>query len=155
MKKYADLGLEIEYRCRLSDLPKEVFDPVKQVQGVFFRANGCKVRVRDQEGAYTLTIKYPELGQEAETEITKEMFDSVIAEVDDIKRKIRYQLPDGWIVDHYLNEDGSTDQYLAEYEGTSAPDIPDFIENLMEEELGSDLNPEHEVLRNFIKDKEI
>lgn len=131
--KYAEDDLsgtvhdEIERRLTLSELPEEVYDvkPILICQGIIreVRDNGklityARVRMKKEDGkepVYSLGIKNFPLHQEAETEISKEMFDSFYpSNLDKPQEKNRYCLKNGWDVDVIKNSDEN--EIYAEYE---------------------------------------
>lgn len=104
---------EKELRVPLMELPQEVKDSGSgdQIQqGFISEAPNCDVRIRKRGDKYTMTSKFRPLHQEAEMEISKEMFDALWPIVTRTQNKTRYDY-NGWEVD--VMEDGSI---VAEYE---------------------------------------
>ncbi len=58
------------------------------------------VRIRNQNGRYTMTAKHRPNLQEATTKISKEMFESLWTKTTSKQVKERYHLTSGWIVDN-------------------------------------------------------
>ncbi|MDO8640937.1 MAG: hypothetical protein Q7R33_05285 [Nitrosarchaeum sp.] len=119
---------EIESRLQLSELPTECKDvkPAIIKQGILreVRNDGNMIsyaRVRmmkdyDKEPQYSLGVKNFPLQQEAETEISKTMFDSFYPDnLEKPQVKLRYALPNGWTVD-VTNLESQIPEIYAEYE---------------------------------------
>ena len=115
---------EHEKRIKLKELPKECEDikPILIKQGIIKEVkNGddviSYVRIRlkqepEKDPEYSLGVKHFPLHQEAETEISKDIFDAFYP--DNLLKpqvKHRYTLDNGWEVDKI--DDGS---FVAEYE---------------------------------------
>jgi len=104
---------ENEKRFELSELPDECKDlkPTLIKQGTLRQCNNgnnnivayARIRMKkeaDDEPKYSLGVKHYPLHQEAETEVSKEMFDSFYPDnVDRPEEKLRYSLPGKWDVD--------------------------------------------------------
>lgn len=116
---------EREKRITLQGLPPEVKDiePILIRQGVLKEVkNGDKIvtytRIRmkqepHKEPVYSLGVKNFPLQQEAETEISKQIFDSYYPDnLEKAQEKFRYSLPNGWDID-MIPKDGKV---VAEYE---------------------------------------
>ena len=96
---------EYEKRYELKELPDGISSPSKIVQGLLFDKPGFTMRVRreiseDKVITYSLTCKFYKKSDEAEVEITREMFDKLWPETIDDKRmeKTRYKYKK-WVVD--------------------------------------------------------
>jgi len=114
--RLAQVTRENEARVELAELPKEVREGSKIQQGFIAEVRKdekpyCDVRIRDRDGKYTLTAKFRPLQQEAELEISKEMFDALWPIVQRPVLKTRYDV-DGWEID-VRDDDG---RIFAEYE---------------------------------------
>jgi len=107
-EKKADMGKEHERRYILNALPPSAKKGSKIKQGIMVKSQKGYSRIREQDGKYTMTAKYFPLHHEAETEISKEIFDTLWPKVQDQQIKTRYKIstPDKneWIVDEF--EDG-------------------------------------------------
>jgi CYTH domain-containing protein len=96
----ADGNVEKEYekRWKLKELPKGVKEPSEIKQGKLIDKPGFSMRIREEKkgskATYTLTLKFYSKSDEAEMEISKEMFDKLWPEVlDEFKmEKTRYRL---------------------------------------------------------------
>ena len=113
--RLAQVKREVEAHIELSELPPEAKDGSRIRQGFIAEVRKgdkpfCDVRIRDQEGQYTLTAKFRPLNQEAEMKISKEIFDALWPIVQKEEKKTRYVI-DGWEVDEL--DDG---RIFAEYE---------------------------------------
>ena len=119
---------EIEKRLTLSEIPEEVKDvkPTLICQGVIREIRDkeklityARIRMKKEDGkepVYSMGIKNFPLHQEAETEISKEMFDSFYPKnLDKPQKKLRYSLDNGWDVD-VIDNDSDEDEIYAEYE---------------------------------------
>jgi 2'-5' RNA ligase len=114
---------EKEKRIILNSIPEECkgLKPIIIKQGILREAknNGevisyARIRMKKDPGKkpqYSLGVKNFKLSQEAETEISKQMFDSFYPDfLDRPQEKERYKLPNGWEVDIL------EDKIVAEYE---------------------------------------
>jgi hypothetical protein len=103
---------EHEQRLELAELPTECNDveptiikqgKLKEIKNGNDVISYVRVRMKkeaDKEPVYSLGVKQFPLHQEAETEISKEMFDSFYPDnVDKPQEKLRYSLSSGWDVD--------------------------------------------------------
>ena len=123
LEKLSAVQEEKELRIPLEELPPEVEESSKSKvieQGFISKVDACDVRIRSCEDKYTMTAKFRPLNQEAETEITKEMFDALWPATTDKMKKTRYDYK-GWEID--VLEDG---RIIAEYEYTkeTTVDLP-------------------------------
>jgi hypothetical protein len=114
-QKISKVEKEVECHIELAELPSELKDGSKISQGFIseVKKDGkphCDVRIRNQEGKYTLTAKYRPENQEAEMTISKEIFDALWTTVTRKEIKTRYKTK-GWEVDAL--DDG---RIFAEYE---------------------------------------
>jgi len=109
---------EREQRLELSELPTECNDvkptiirqgKLKEIKDGNDVISYVRIRMKkehDKEPVYSLGVKQFPLHQEAETEISKEMFDSFYPDnVDKPQEKLRYSLSNGWDVDD-IKKDG-------------------------------------------------
>lgn len=108
--KYADLGKEYERRWELNSLPDNPGKASKIKQGMISEVEGkAYIRIREQDGKYTMTAKYFPQQQEAETEISKEIFETLWPTVTKPQVKTRYAFKSkddhDWVIDEM--EDGS------------------------------------------------
>ena len=122
-----DVHKEREKRVELIELPKECDDvkpvTIKQCKLKDVRNDNksiAYVRVRmkkeaDKDPQFSLGVKHLPLQQEAETEISKEMFDCFYKDADDAQEKLRYCLPNGWDIDKIFSEKYNG-KIFAEYE---------------------------------------
>lgn len=136
--KYAEDDLsgevhdEIEHRLTLSEIPEEVKNvkPTLIRQGIIreVRKNGkmityARVRMKQEpnkEPVYSLGVKNFPLHQEAETQISKEMFESFYPNnLDKPQEKNRYVLDNGWEIDVVKD----SNEIYAEYEYENKNDI--------------------------------
>lgn len=136
--KIADLGLEIEHRFPLKSLPSGAHDPEIIKQGMLSEVEGAYVRIREQNEKYSMTAKYFPKSQEAETEISKEMFYALWPQTfkKQVKTRYKYNNNDSheWIID--VKEDGSI---IAEVELDVKSDSP-YYEIPKEFEIIGDSN---------------
>lgn len=118
---------EREKRVELSELPEEC----KKVEPILIKQCKLKdirnddksiayVRVRmkkevDKDSQYSLGVKHLPLQQEAEVEISKDMFDCFYDNSDNTQEKLRYCLSNGWDVDKILSKKDNG-RIFAEYE---------------------------------------
>ena len=145
MKKLAELVMraeavvhEEEMRVLLAKLPEECagLTPTVIRQG-FIREvrvdnrSHCDVRVREEDGQrYTLTAKFHPKFQEATTEITSEIFNTLWPGVRGKQYKERYTLNNGWIVDD-VKESRRGSFVVAEYEmkkGQPRVEVPETFQ---------------------------
>jgi hypothetical protein len=119
-EKTADVQEEREVRIQLKELPLEISgsaegEAVAIFQGFIKEVAGTDVRIRKEfetdpnndpweaspESKYTMTAKHRPLFQEAETEITPEIFNALFDSTEKSMRKIRYTHPSypGWKID--------------------------------------------------------
>jgi len=104
---------EKELRLPLMELPPEVSKSGKGkkiIQGFIIEVPGCDVRIRKVDEDYTMTAKYRPLSQEAETNITKEIFDALWPSISRKQSKTRYEYK-GWEIDVM-----DTGEVVAEFE---------------------------------------
>jgi CYTH domain-containing protein len=101
-----DIQKEYEQRFELKSIPKNVKGASEIKQGLLFDKPGCALRIREEktknkEIVYTLTCKFFKKSDEAEVEITKEMFDKLWPETISSKRmeKTRYRFGSDWVID--------------------------------------------------------
>ncbi len=112
------LHREREKRVSLKSLPPETegVTPSKIRQGFIkeIRKDNepfVDVRIRNENGVFTMTAKHRPTLQEATTRISKEMYEALWEKTRSKQEKSRYKLPSGWIVD-----DIKGDRVVAEYE---------------------------------------
>lgn len=114
------LQREVEKRMELEELPPECHNAkVIEIRQAFIKEVRnkdnqpfCDVRVREEDGKkYSLTAKYRPLKHEANTEISKDMFEVLWKKSFSKQEKKRYVLESGWIVDQF--KDG---RIVAEFE---------------------------------------
>ena len=125
--KKSDLHKEIESRIDLAALPEGARNGFLITQGNIARNEDSSVRIRKLERAngdieYTMTGKFRPNGDEAETEISPEMFESLFSIAFSKQRKMRFKI-EGWDVDQF-----SDGRIVAEYEfgpGETTVKIPD------------------------------
>lgn len=105
----AETQKEYEQRWELKTLPDGLDDPSEIEQGFLFQKPSYNLRVRKEkphggEPVFTMTCKFLKKSDEAEVEITKEMFERLWQEVEpDTKmRKTRWRYEGGWVVDEVL-----------------------------------------------------
>lgn len=116
----AAVGEEKELRVPLMELPPEIGKANKGEviqQGFISEAPNCDVRIRKRGADYSLTAKFRPLNQEAEMEISKEMFETLWPTVIKPQNKTRYDYK-GWEID--VMEDGSI---VAEFEYTKEKSV--------------------------------
>ena len=96
---------EYETRVDLDNLPDKMTDPSKIKQGLLFEKPGFSLRIRketgeDEDPFYTMTCKFYRKSDEAEVEITKEMYDRLWPETISGTQmdKTRYKFGK-WVVD--------------------------------------------------------
>jgi CYTH domain-containing protein len=101
-----DVQKEYEQRFKLKSIPKNVKNPAEIKQGLLFDKSGFSLRIREEQSKnkgtiYTLTCKFFKKSDEAETEITKEMFNKLWNETIPSKRmeKTRYCFGSDWVID--------------------------------------------------------
>lgn len=141
LPKTAALATEKEIRVRLGSVPEEIIKDSSTVktritQGFIAKIDGgtdVRIRKTEQDGKdpeYTMTCKYRPLFQEAETEISQEMFDNLAPFAESMQVKDRYVWK-GWDIDHVL-ENASRPQNVgevwAEYELSENSGIPKIPE---------------------------
>jgi len=92
-------------------------------QAFIAKADGTDVRVRkttimgedgDPESSYTMTAKHRPMNQEAETEISPEIYEGLIPVFTSVMAKTRYKWK-GWDVDD-IHEGNDIGKIVAEYE---------------------------------------
>jgi CYTH domain-containing protein len=122
----AELAHEFERRFELAELPEGAENPQEIIQGYLARNDDGMIRIRKQEDSYTMTAKYFEGEHEAETEISKEIFEALWPETFKHQKKIRYEYKNGddheWCID-VIEEGGEAGKIVAEVE-TKTPDSP-------------------------------
>lgn len=95
---------EFEQRWDLKSVPEKAHSPSEIQQGLLIEKDDCNLRVRkeskDGKDFYTMTCKYYVKNDEAEVEITKEMFDRLWQEIPEASRmeKTRWRFGD-WEID--------------------------------------------------------
>lgn len=135
----AALGEERELRVPLKSVPEDLHQRAeihRISQGFLVKGdNKTDLRIRKDESlgpdgevletSYTMTAKHRPMFQEAETSISKEIFDNLWGSTKKRMVKNRYKV-DGWDVDE-LTEGDSSGEVWAEYEyseGTKSVEIP-------------------------------
>lgn len=113
--KNSNLHEENEERVELESLPEDKGRGKFITQGFLIKVKDCDVRIRKLELPngdieYTMTAKYRPDNQEAEVEISQEIFDTLFPNTSSKQQKMRYKI-DGWDVDQFA--DGHV---VAEYE---------------------------------------
>lgn len=108
-KRKSELAKEHERRWVLNSLPSGASKPSQIKQGMIAEIDGeAYVRIREQDGKYSMTGKYFPLHHEAETDISKEMFEALWPTVKKPQVKTRYQYKSTddheWVIDEM--EDG-------------------------------------------------
>jgi hypothetical protein len=121
------LSREVERRVELHFLPPEVegLKPAIIKQGFIKEIQidnkpFVDVRIRDEDGKYTMTAKHRPAKQEATTKISKEIYDALWKKVSKKQIKHRYKLPTGWIVDDIKGYEEK--RIVAEYEYGKKPE---------------------------------
>lgn len=109
---------EREKRIELEALPPECegVKPSKIVQGFIKEVKQdnkplCDVRIRNENGRFTLTAKHRPTYSESTTSISKDTFETLWRKARSKQEKARYKLQSGWVVDSF--KDG---RVVAEYE---------------------------------------
>lgn len=122
----AELAHEFERRFELAELPEGAENPKEILQGYLARNDDAMIRIRKHGDQYSMTAKYFEEKHEAETEISKEIFDALWPETFKQQKKIRYEYSNGdkheWCID-VIKEGGEAGKIVAEVE-TKSPDSP-------------------------------
>lgn len=131
-----DIKKEYEQRVKLKSLPDGIAEPSEIKQGLLFDKPGFSLRIRcetpeDGEPYYTMTCKFYKKSDEAEVEITPEMYERLWKETIPEKRmlKTRYNFGD-WVVDD-ISEPESEKGIVAEIETDEEDEeveIPDAFE---------------------------
>ncbi len=131
--KLAAVVQEKEIRIKLDNLPEELsgVEKVNISQGFISKTDNADVRIRawtkgEEDTVYTLTAKYRPDFQEAEMEISKEMFEALAPVATSMQTKHRFQW-NGWDIDEIIKDDnGKEGEIWAEYElqGDNLPEIP-------------------------------
>jgi hypothetical protein len=126
--KLALLQIEDELRIPLDELPNEIIDEdiegsqIRQGFLIEIKDGGGQalldIRVRERDGKYTMTCKYRPENQEAETEITQEMFDTLWPLTQSQQHKTRYTYK-GWEIDD-IQDEGIFAEYEFEDKETKA-----------------------------------
>lgn len=105
----AELEKEHERRWDLNSLPEGLGEPSIIKQGMIAEGEDGYARIREQDGKYTMTAKHFPSHDEAETEISKEIFETLWPSVDkqQVKKRYTYHAGDDhdWIIDEL--DDGS------------------------------------------------
>lgn len=108
-KRTAELEKEHERRWDLNSLPEGLGEPSTIRQGMMCEGEDGYARIREQDGKYTMTAKYFPSHDEAETEISKEIFETLWPHVEKKQTKKRYKYNAGddheWVIDQM--DDGS------------------------------------------------
>ncbi len=107
-EKHAELGKEHEKRYELEELPSNAGKGVRIRQGMLADGERGYARIREQGKKYTSTLKFFPKNHEAETEISKEIFDALWPKTTRKQTKMRHKIHtadnNDWIVDVF--EDG-------------------------------------------------
>lgn len=138
MSRLAALTTERELRVQLKKVPEEFLEASSTIieQGFILKDGDTAdtrirrryVEGREDEAEYTLTTKYRPLEQEAETVISKEMYESLSKSIleGSFMKKTRY-CKDGWEIDD-ISEGPHKGEIWAEYEYESTSDLPKIPE---------------------------
>lgn len=104
----AELEKEHERRWDLNKLPEGLGEPSVIKQGMLAEGEDGYARIREQDGKYTMTAKYFPNHDEAETEISKEIFETLwpVVTKGQTKKRYNWKSKDGheWVIDEM--EDG-------------------------------------------------
>lgn len=129
-KIIADVEKENERRFELNKLPEGIGKASTIKQGMICEYDDGYVRVREQDGKYTMTAKYWPDNQESETEISKEMFEGIWSKVKRPQEKSRYtyQTKDDhdWIIDEM--EDGKIVAEVETSRKNSKVEVPEELD---------------------------
>jgi len=124
--KFAGVEREAEIRIPLEEVPVVVLKEgkVELIEQAFIaQADGTDVRIRktsvqdekgEQKDSYTMTAKHRPLDQEAETDITEEIFSGLMPIAEKLMSKTRYKW-NGWDVDN-IQAGNLAGTIVAEYE---------------------------------------
>jgi hypothetical protein len=127
---------EREKRIELSELPEECkgVKPTLIKQGKLRDVRDgnksvayARIRMMKEAGAdakYSLGVKHLPLQQEAETDISQDMFDCFYPNnLDGPQEKLRYSLPNGWDVDQIVKSSKDDGKIFAEYEHNEGENV--------------------------------
>jgi hypothetical protein len=121
------LSREVERRVELYSLPPECEGTKPSIikQGFIQEVRidnkpFVDVRIRNEDGKYTMTAKHRPMKHEATTKISKDIYDALWKKAGKKQLKHRYKLPQGWIVDDIKGYEDK--RVVAEYEYGKRPE---------------------------------
>ena len=123
----SELAKEHERRWDLKSLPKGIGKASTIKQGMMCEGKDGYARIREQDGKYAMTAKHFPSHDEAETEISKEIFDTLWPKVKKSQTKKRYKFKSAddhdWIIDEM--EDGKIVAEVETGRKNSAVTVPE------------------------------